>query len=174
MSQQFSKSIFLTGFMGAGKSTVGRLLAEMLNKPFIDLDARIVEREQRSIATIFAEQGEDYFRDCETSLLQTLEGQTAAVFATGGGMAVRAVNRDAMARLGQVVYLDASWATIKERLQGSVDRPLVEQHRNWAQLKSLWDKRQVFYRKADIIVSTDGLAPLDIAQNIADQLSFKE
>lgn len=160
--------------MGAGKSTVGQLLAEMLNMPFIDLDACIVEREQRSIATVFAEDGEDYFRDCETSLLEALEEQPAAVFATGGGMVVRAVNRDAMTRLGQIVYLNASWATIKERLQGSVDRPLVEQQRNWGQLKSLWDKRQVFYCKADLIVSTDGLAPLEIAQNIAEQLSFKE
>lgn len=160
--------------MGAGKSTVGQILAEMLNKPFIDLDARIVEREQRTIARIFAEDGEDYFRDCESSLLNALEGQPAAVFATGGGMVVREVNRVAMARLGQTVYLYASWPNLKERLLSSVDRPLIDHGRNWTELKSLWEKRQAFYRKADIIVRTDGLVPLDVARNIADLLSFKE
>ncbi len=160
--------------MGAGKTTVGQLLAEILHKSFIDLDARIVEREQRAIASIFADDGEDYFRNCETSLLMGLDGEQAAVYATGGGMVVREVNRDAMTSLGKIVYLYASWTTLKERLQSSADRPLVEQKSNWGELKTLWDKRQVFYRQADIIVKTDGLAPLEVARNIADQLSIKE
>ena len=174
MSQQSSKSIFLTGFMGAGKSTVGRLLAELLNMPFVDLDEKIVESERRAITTIFAEEGEDYFRNCETSLLKKLEGSSPSVYATGGGMVVRPVNRESMTRQGQIVYLNASWFTIKKRLQGSVDRPLVEQKKNWDELKRLWEKRQDFYRKADMIVSTDGLVPLEVARKIADQLSFKE
>jgi shikimate kinase len=174
MHQQASKSIFLTGFMGAGKTTVGQQLADMLKLPFVDLDARIVQNEQRSIANIFDEDGEDYFRDCETALLEKLKLEPTAVYATGGGIVVREVNRQFMANMGCVVYLQASWTTLQERLQHSVDRPLVDHEKGWADLKILWDYRQESYSKADIIIQTDGLASSEIARNIAGELLVKE
>ena len=94
--------------MGAGKTTVGQSLSDLLGVPFVDLDARIVQREERSIASIFAEEGEDYFRDCETALLEELKEGPTAIYATGGGLVVRDVNRKAMASIGKVVYLQAS------------------------------------------------------------------
>ena len=160
--------------MGAGKSTVGQLTADLLNMPFVDLDEKIVQREQRSIATIFATDGEECFRDCETDLLDELKEQPAAVYATGGGIVAREVNRQAMASMGKIVYLSASWPTLQERLRSSVGRPLVAQEKNWDELKTLWGKRQTFYSEADIIVSVDGLTPMDIAQNIHDGLIIKE
>ena len=90
--------------MGAGKSTVGQLTADLLNMPFVDLDERIVQREKRAITAIFATDGEEYFRNCETDLLGELKEQPAAVYATGGGIVVREVNREAMASMGKVVY----------------------------------------------------------------------
>lgn len=174
MLQQTAKSIFLTGFMGAGKTTVGEVLADMLNLSFVDLDERIVEREQRSIADIFAVDGENYFRDCETALLDRLKEEPNAVYATGGGIVVREANRKAMMEMGLVVYLQASWATLQDRLQRSVGRPLVDHEKGWADLKALWDKRQDFYSEADIIVQTDGLMPSEVARNIADELMVKE
>ncbi len=174
MSKEYLKSVFLTGFMGAGKSTAGQLTADLLNIPFFDLDERIVQREKRSIASIFAEDGEEYFRNCETDLLGELKDEPAAVYATGGGIVAREVNREAMASLGKIVYLSASWPTLQERLRSSVDRPLVAQEKNWDELKTLWGERQTFYSEADIIVSVDGLTPMEIAQNIHDGLIIKE
>jgi shikimate kinase len=174
MSKEYLKSVFLTGFMGAGKSTSGQLTAELLNIPFVDLDERIVQREKRSIATIFAKDGEEYFRNCETDLLGELKEEPAAVYATGGGIVVREVNREAMASMGKIVYLSASWPTLQKRLKNSVDRPLVAPGKKWDELKTLWVKRQAFYSEADIIVNVDGLAPSEVARNIHDELNIKE
>ena len=160
--------------MGAGKSTVGQLAADLLNMPFVDLDERIVQREKRSIASIFATEGEEYFRSCETDLLDELKDQPAAVYATGGGIVVREVNRQAMASMGKIVYLSASWLTLQERLNDSVDRPLVTTEKKWHELKDLWTYRQKFYSEADILVSVDGLTPMEIARNIHHELNIKE
>jgi shikimate kinase len=174
MSKKYLKSVFLTGFMGAGKSTAGQLTADLLNMPFVDLDERIVQSEERSIATIFAKYGEEYFRNCETDLLGEIKEEAAAVYATGGGIVVREVNREAMSSMGKIVYLSASWPILQERLKNSVNRPLVAPGKKWDELKTLWVKRQTFYSEADIIVNVDGLAPLEIARNILVELNIKE
>jgi len=174
MSKKYLKSVFLTGFMGAGKSTAGQLTADLLEMPFFDLDERIVQSEKRSIATIFAKDGEEYFRNCETGLLGELKEEPAAVYATGGGIVVREANREAMASMGKIIYLSASWSTLQKRLNNSVDRPLVALEKNWDELKTLWVKRQTFYSEADIIVNVDGLAPSEVARNILDELNMKE
>ena len=174
MSKKYIKSVFLTGFMGAGKSTAGQLTADLLEMPFFDLDERIVQSEKRSIATIFAKDGEEYFRNCETGLLGELKEEPAAVYATGGGIVVREANREAMASMGKIIYLSASWPTLQKRLKNSVDRPLVALEKNWDELKTLWVKRQTFYSEADIIVNVDGLAPSEVARNILDELNMKE
>ncbi|MBE0577412.1 MAG: shikimate kinase [Desulfuromonadales bacterium] len=171
MQPEITHNIFLTGFMGAGKSTVGKILADLLKCAYSDLDDMIVQREKRTIAEIFAAEGEDYFRDCETTVLQSLRSQPAAVYATGGGLVVRDENRRQMQILGRVVYLKASWPTLMNRLQQSTDRPLVTPERDWHNLNQLWTKRQVFYEDADIVVETDGLTPLQVAQKIASGLT---
>ncbi len=163
-------NIFLTGFMGAGKSTVGQLLADQLNTPFIDLDTMIVQRENRTIAEIFSADGEGYFRDCETSILKALHQQATAVYATGGGIVERDENRREMKAIGQVIYLKTGWTTLRNRLQKSVDRPLVDPERGWRDVEALWARRQVFYEEADIIVagrvSTDDLAAVSLGSAI--------
>ena len=174
MSKKYLKSVFLTGFMGAGKSTAGQLTADLLEMPFFDLDERIVQSEKRSIATIFAKDGEEYFRNCETGLLGELKEEPAAVYATGGGIVVREANREAMASMGKIIYLSASWPTLQKRLKNSLDRPLVALEKNWDELKTLWVKRQTFYSEADIIVNVDGLAPSEVARNILVELNIKE
>ncbi len=116
MQSRCSENIFLTGFMGAGKSTVGRLLAELLQCRFIDLDEMIVAREQRSITAIFSVDGESYFRDIETAILQEIDVRQATVYATGGGIILREENRRTMRLLGWTIYLQTSWSTIRKRL----------------------------------------------------------
>jgi len=102
------RNIFLTGFMGAGKSTVGRRLAQRLDYRFADLDQLIVAREGRSISEIFATRGEGYFRDCEAAVLAGQAETMRTVFATGGGIVAREENRAVMKRHGTVVYLRSS------------------------------------------------------------------
>ena len=170
MEQAVSKNIFLTGFMGAGKSTVGRLLANLMNHPFVDLDEMIVQRENRTIADIFSAEGEKYFRDCETLVLNELYQQPAAIYATGGGIVVRDENRRTMKGIGSIVYLKTSWATLENRLRKSVARPLVDPETGWDHVKELLAERQAFYEDADIVVETDGCTPSQVAHKIASGL----
>lgn len=161
------KSIFLTGFMGSGKTTVGRLLADQLNCAFVDLDELLIERQERSIADIFAAEGEQFFRDCETQLLNELNPEPATVYATGGGLVLRAENRARMRQLGVVVYLQTDWQILKQRLQKSSQRPLVNSARTLDDLQALLVQRQAVYEDADIIVATGKLQPLAVAGKIA-------
>lgn len=166
MLLEIRTNIFLTGFMGAGKSTAGKSLAALLGSPFVDLDEQIVCYEKRSIADIFAAEGETYFRDCETKVLQDLCPQSVTIYATGGGIVVRDENRQVMKSKGRIIYLKTSWPTIKARLQQSVDRPLVDPAKGWDEVRNLWLKRQTYYEDADFVVDTDGLTPLQVAQKI--------
>lgn len=170
MNFVLKENIFLTGFMGAGKSIVGNLLAGLLSCSFDDLDEMIVTSENRTIAEIFATDGEEYFRNCESRLLKELALKPAKVFATGGGIVVRDENRREMKRLGQLVYLKADWRTLEGRLQKSTGRPLVKRENDWIEVKNLWEKRQPFYNDADLIVETDKLTPLQVAQKIKMEL----
>jgi shikimate kinase len=97
--------IFLTGFMGAGKTTVGRIVAGRLGLPFLDLDERVVEADGRPIPEIFSQSGEEAFRCAERDALADLERVPDSVVACGGGVVVRDENRAALRRLGRVVYL---------------------------------------------------------------------
>lgn len=168
-----SQNIFLTGFMGAGKTTVGQSLAELTGCPFEDLDSMIVQREKRSIPEIFAAEGEEYFRNCETVVLSSLKKQGRTVYATGGGIVMREKNRAMMRSKGRIVYLCASWETLRGRLQGSVDRPLVDRANGWHDLERLWRSRLPHYQDADLIVETEALTPLQVAQKIVSQLQLE-
>lgn len=166
-----SKNIFLTGFMGSGKSTVGKLLSGLLGCPFVDLDEIIIQNEHRSIAEIFVADGEPYFRDCETAVLKELPQNQVRVYATGGGLVVRDENRQRMKMLGRVVYLQTSWPVLRQRLQQSVARPLINSAKDWDKVENLLSRRQACYESADIIIDTDGLTPLQVAKTIVMELS---
>lgn len=172
MQRLIKNTIFLTGFMGSGKSTVGKSLAGLLGYPFVDLDDLIVQHEHRPIAEIFATDGEQYFRDCESTVVQELPKHQAAIYATGGGLVVRDENRHQMASLGKVVYLKASWPVLKQRLQQSVERPLVNSSKDWGNVKDLLSQRQIYYEQADLVIETNGLTPLQIAQKIISELTI--
>ena len=168
-----SQNIFLTGFMGAGKTTAGHALARLTGCLFHDLDSMIVAKEKRSIAEIFKTDGEDYFRHCETMVLSGLKEQDAAVYATGGGIVMRVENRALMRCKGRIIYLHANWETLRGRLQGSVDRPLVDQATGWYDLEQLWLSRLPDYQDADIVVDTDAITPLQVAEKIVSQLQLE-
>jgi shikimate kinase len=163
-------NIFLTGFMGSGKSTVGKLLARLLDREYIDLDEVIVQEEGRTIKEIFASNGEGYFRDCETKTLHRLNNSVPVVYATGGGIVVRSENRILMRDLGRIIYLKTTWSVLQERLEHSTDRPLIDHETGWGKVKLIWNERQPFYNDADLIVETDALSPLEVARKIENLL----
>lgn len=165
-------NIFLTGFMAAGKSTVGAVLARQLGYRFVDLDRQIAAREGQAIPAIFAEHGEDYFRDCEAAVLagQALAEQT--VFATGGGIVSRAGNRALMRRFGKVVYLRATWPTLEHRLSLGSGRPLADPQKGVDAIRGLWESRQPWYEEADLVIDTDHRQVEDVVVEIVTRLGF--
>jgi shikimate kinase len=154
------KHVVLTGFMASGKTAVGRRLARRLRWDFLDTDKLIEERQGRTIAEIFATDGEEAFRDIEHATIVGLAGelQRPTVIATGGGSFAAERNRKPLRRLGVVVCLVVSLPTILARIRrGTGVRPLAAGDDAEQRLKALLEKRMPAYRRADVLVETDGL-----------------
>jgi shikimate kinase len=145
----------LLGMMGAGKSTVGKALAALDDREFLDTDAILQARLGRPIAQIFQIYGEDTFRDHETSVLRGLE-PSRCVLSTGGGIVLRPENWTEMRRLGTTVFLDCEPETLIDRLERSKrKRPLLLTE-NWQdRLRKLLEQRLPLYRQADIVIPMD-------------------
>ncbi|MEM8960569.1 MAG: shikimate kinase [Acidobacteriota bacterium] len=162
--------VYLTGFMGAGKTVVGRELADVLDLRFVDLDDAIVASStEDSVATIFARHGEATFRDLERRALARTEERDDLVVACGGGALVSADNRALVAELGTTVWLDPAFELIVTRLGDRDDsRPLF---RDPERAHELWRQRRDAYGRADLRIDVDPEAtPRDLAARIADLL----
>ena len=142
------ENIVLTGFMGSGKSAVGRLVAKRLRFQFVDTDQLIVKRAGAPISEIFAKHGEEYFRDLETAELESLEHLRQCVIATGGGVIVKERNHAILARLGFVVWLTASEDTIFNRVARNDKRPLLQTEDPRATIREMLAARRPLYEKA--------------------------
>lgn len=160
------KNIFLVGFMGAGKSTGGRILADKIGYEFYDADKFIEEQAGTTITHIFAEHGEPYFRDLESESLETLAAKEKLVIATGGGVVQRDRNWEAMKGNGVTIYLKASVETIWERIKNDTSRPLLQVENPVDTARELLNKRTPMYEKADFIINTDNLS----LQQVADEV----
>lgn len=148
------RNIFLVGFMGVGKTSVGSALAQKLNYKFIDLDKLIVEQENFSIKDIFSKFGEDYFRDIEHKTLKTLINHTNTVIALGGGTFTFERNRDLIQRNGVSIWLDCDLEIILSRLSNDTSRPLYS---NPKQMQELLSKRLSAYRQANFTINVSNL-----------------
>ena len=160
------RPLVLTGFMGSGKSSVGRVLAKRLACPFVDLDAEIVAAAGRSVNDIFAQDGEQAFRSLENTCLERVLGGDCSVIATGGGVVVSDENRSMMRSRGIVVNLVVSLPQVLRRLHGASDRPLFAGSDGANRVKLLMDDRKQFYADADIRIDTDGKSVEDVAAEI--------
>lgn len=160
--------VILIGFMGCGKSSVGKMLARELSVPFVDTDAWIEEQNGRKISDIFRESGEEYFRELETRALeQLLENEGRKVIAVGGGLPMRPVNREYLKKLGTTVYLLAQPETLVARLQGDDTRPLLQGGELRQKIRQLMSGREDIYQSAaDIRISTDGKKICEITEEI--------
>ena len=161
-------NVFLVGPMGAGKSTIGRLLAAELNLNFRDSDRVIEERTGADIPWIFDMEGEEGFRERETAVLKELAGESDAVVATGGGIVLREQNRELMKASGYVCYLTASIDQLVERTARDNKRPLLQVDNPRQKIIDLLALRDPLYQAAaDFVVNTDRRSPKSVAQEIA-------
>jgi shikimate kinase len=158
-------NIFLIGFMGAGKTTIGFLLAKKLNFNFEDTDQMIVQEECKEIVEIFESKGEDYFRDLETKKLLEIEDYKKTIFATGGGIVLRQQNREILKR-NFSVYLKASYQTIFERIKDDNTRPLLNTQDPYSTGLKIFESREDIYDSFDFIVDTDNISPALIVDEI--------
>ena len=158
--------ISLCGFMGSGKTTVGKVLADILDCPFWDLDDIVEKKAGKTIAEIFATEGEPAFRQWETRLLrQTLEkyGENTVILALGGGTVLNPASASLLQEKTTCIYLRASLETLLQRLEGERDgRPLADE--NLA--RRLTGRLPLYEATAHVTVDTDGLTPEEIADEI--------
>jgi shikimate kinase len=167
------KNIYLIGFMGTGKTTVGKIIAEKLKKSFVEMDSLIEEHEGKEINEIFENKGEPYFRNLEKELLLKLSGESDLVISYGGGAVCNEENISLVKRTGKVFCLSATAATIYERTKKYSHRPLLKVASPLKQIEELLLRRFPYYRQADYIVDTEGVTPDEVAEKILDIIKRK-
>lgn len=162
-----ANKVYLVGFMGAGKTTVARALAKRLDWQVEDIDDRVEKRERRDIPTIFRQDGEPYFRAIEQQELIALLPTRGAVVATGGGTIVDPVTRELMLRDGAVIWLDAPFATILERVPLDGRRPLAADR---IEMETLYNQRLMAYSQAHLRLDAGKGSVDDLVDQIIEWL----
>jgi len=162
-------NIALIGFMGAGKSSVGHLVAEQLRFDYLDTDDVIQSRAGRTITEIFATDGEPAFRKMESDLVKELAGRTRTVISTGGGLPVKPENLACLKTHALVVCLWASPEKIWERVRHQTHRPLLHDSDPQKKIRDLLAVREPFYKQADVLVNTDIRSVREVAQQVVHQ-----
>ncbi|MDI6799091.1 MAG: shikimate kinase [Actinomycetota bacterium] len=163
------KNIILIGFMGSGKSTVGKLLAKDLKARFIDLDEEIEKRERRSIKSIFMSDGEEAFRKLEAEMVGEASALKGRVIACGGGVVIDKNNVERLKGSGVLIYLKADLDTLIERATRTSHRPLLEGDDPKEKARSLLETREPLYEAAaDRVINTSGLSLDEVVLSIKE------
>ena len=167
-------NIALIGFMGTGKSSVGRLVADQLHFTFLDTDDVIMARAGKSITDIFAQEGEADFRERESRLVEELTHRTRTVISTGGGLPVNPANLASLKTHALVICLWSSPEKIWERVRNQAHRPLLGDTDQLARIHSLLALREPFYRQADVLVNTEMRSLREVAQQVIHQFRIAQ
>ncbi len=167
-----NKPIFLCGFMGSGKSTIGKQLARLSGREFIDMDNYIEQQQSMTIAEIFEKYGEEYFRELETTTISSFDS-SPVIIATGGGTLLSEHNADIAKNLGIVVYINTDFEICYNRIKGDVRRPIAYNSTK-QQLLERYKTRKPLYMKHSNSVSSGGYSPRAIAKTILAQWQIKE
>ncbi len=163
------KPIFLCGFMGCGKSTVGKRLASALKCDFTDMDRYIEETEGRTISEIFESDGEKYFRDLETEIIKSFKDK-GGVIATGGGALLREENGLAAKQSGIPVFIDTKFSLCYERIKGDKKRPIAYNSTK-DELKELYNKRKNLYIKNSLITVNGSVSVYSVVKQITKKVN---
>lgn len=182
-----AKSVVLIGLPGAGKTSVGEIVAQLMNLSFFDSDRLIEAKQNRTVSTIFAEDGEQRFREMESALLDDFKSGSF-VLSCGGGLPMTPGNMDALLKLGKVIYLKTAVDELVKRLASTHDRPLLkansiagrgtssepeaqsDEHVLRNRLYALESQRAKVYERAQLTVQTDGLSTEEVAQKILESM----
>lgn len=172
------KNVVLIGFMGSGKTSTGKVLAQRLGKAFIDLDARIEEEYGETIPHMFASKGEEYFRGCEKAVVEQVSERANAVISTGGGTVKDPGNVAMLKRHSIMVCLTASPEAIYERTCRQGTRPVLDaagtdKKARLERIRQLLEERTPFYRQADFSVDTSDASPLLVVERILKVLKAR-
>lgn len=160
------KNIVLVGMMGAGKTTIGELLATKLNRELKDID-RVIEQEQKkSIIGIFTDDGEEVFRKLESETIEKFSNMSDLIISTGGGALEKANNLSNLQKNGIIIYLKADIEELFKRVKNETQRPLLKEQDPLEVIKKLIKKREKFYLMADITIITDNKSPEKITEEI--------
>jgi shikimate kinase len=163
------RNLALVGFMGTGKSSVGRLAARNLRFAFVDSDGLIESRLRCRISEIFAEKGESWFRAYEKALVAEFEGYQDTVVSTGGGLAASEANLASLKRHALVICLWASPETIWRRVRRHGHRPLLQDPDPLARIRILLSERERYYRQADVLINTEWRSAQQVTQQVIHQ-----
>lgn len=164
------KNIILCGFMGCGKSTIGNLLSKKMGMSFVDLDSYIEKRENKTVAEIFADSGEEYFRQIEKEVSKELAQKKALIIATGGGTLTFRENVDVFKNSGKIVLLDVPVEVVSERLREDTTRPLLNRPDKEQAMRELYEKRMPLYKNAADIVVNAANSPLQVCMDIMSNI----
>jgi shikimate kinase len=164
------KNIVLTGFMGTGKTSVGRELSRILSMKLVDIDAEIEKSEKMTINDIFKNCGEERFRSIETEMIKKFSRENNIIISTGGGAVLRDENMTALRETGMIFCLNAYAETIFRRTGGSDERPLLKNEDPLSRIRELLSFRRPFYESAGIMIDTEGKTPLQIAEEIIEKV----
>ncbi|MGI6537384.1 MAG: shikimate kinase [Caldicoprobacterales bacterium] len=161
--------IFLIGFMGTGKTTIGQILAKNIGMEWLDLDCLIEQQVGETISDIFTSRGERWFRNKETEILEKVSRKPNIVLSTGGGVVLNPNNIELMKKKGMVVALTAEVNTLWERLKGNSNRPLLQGKNPKNALVQLYIERETFYNKGHFSIQVDNRSPENIAEDIIEK-----
>jgi shikimate kinase len=163
------RNIALIGFMGTGKSSVGRMLADQLHFTFLDTDELVETRAGKSIAAIFAEEGEAAFRQREREVVAELSSRKRSIISTGGGVGANLDNLASLKEHALVVCLWASPENIWERVRHQSHRPLLQDGEPLAKIRRLLAEREPIYKQADVLLNTEVRSVREVTQQVLHQ-----
>ena len=168
------QNLALIGFMGTGKSSVGRLVAQLLHFTYLDTDQVVESRAHKSIKEIFEQDGEPAFRQWERIVVEELLHRSKTVISTGGGLPAAQANLDSLKTHALVVCLWASADAIYERVRDHDHRPLLNQPDPLARIQQLLSAREPFYRQADVLVNTERRSVREVAVQVIHQFHMAQ
>lgn len=163
-------NVALIGMMGAGKTTIGKLLAEKLNLKFIDTDEEIIKIENCSINEIFAKQGEETFRRIETNVLKNILNSDNQIIATGGGIIKKEENRNLLKQV-KTIYLKADKETILDRVKNDNSRPLLNTENLKETIQTILQEREQLYEQSQFVITTTNKTQNEVVTEIIEKIN---